>query len=152
MEKEYFDDYTMGEKFISPGRTITESDIIEFAGFTGDWHPLHTNVEYAKKTVFEERIAHGMLTLCVGSALLFRLGNNVTIPKFFIAFYGMDSVRFTGAVKIGDTIHCEFQVTDLQVKDDRRGVIVAKNVIKNQRDEEVVVYTTSALVGRRPIK
>lgn len=149
MEKDFFDDYAIGEKFISPGRTITEADISTFAGLTGDWHPLHTNVEYAKDTVFEERIAHGMLTLCVGSALLFRLGNNVTIPKSFIAFYGMDSVRFTGAVKIGDTIRCEFQVTDLQVKDEHRGVIVAKNVIKNQRNEEVVIYTTRALAGRR---
>jgi len=148
MEKESFEDYKVGEKFISPGRTITEADIVMFAAFTGDWHPLHTNVEYAEKTAFGERIAHGMLTLCVGSALIFRLGAYVTLPKSFIAFYGMDKVRFTGAVKIGDTIRCETEVVELQAKDDKRGVIVSQNNIKNQRGEDVVVYTTRALVGR----
>ncbi len=148
MEKESFEDYKVGEKFISPGRTITEADIVMFAAFTGDWHPLHTNVDYAAKTPFGERIAHGMLTLCVGSALIFRLGAHVTLPKSFIAFYGMDKVRFTGAVKIGDTIRCETEVIELQEKDERRGVIVSQNNIKNQRGEDVVVYTTRALVGR----
>jgi 3-hydroxybutyryl-CoA dehydratase len=62
----------------------------------------------------------------------------------------MDQVRFTGAVKVGDTIHCEVEVTELQTKDDQRGVIVARNAIKNQRGEDVVVYTTRALVGRKP--
>ncbi|MGC1402119.1 MAG: MaoC/PaaZ C-terminal domain-containing protein, partial [Thermodesulfobacteriota bacterium] len=150
MDRDYFEDYTVGERLVSPGRTITETDLVLFSAFTGDWHPLHTNVEYAKNTPFGERIAHGMLTLCVGSALVFRLGAYVALPKSFIAFYGMDQVRFTGAVKVGDTIHCEVAVTELQEKDDHRGVIVARNAIKNQRNEDVVVYTTRALVGRRP--
>jgi acyl dehydratase len=89
-----------------------------------------------------------MLTLCVGSALIFRLGAYVALPKSFIAFYGMDKVRFTGAVKIGDTIRCETEIIELQEKDDKRGVIVSQNNIKNQRGEDVVLYTTRALVGR----
>ncbi|MCX7635222.1 MAG: MaoC/PaaZ C-terminal domain-containing protein [Syntrophales bacterium] len=151
MEKRYLEDYAVGEVFVSPGRTITETDITFFAMLTGDWHPLHTDVEYAKKTPFGERIAHGMLSLCVGSALIFRLGPYVAIPKSFIAFYGMDSVRFTGPVKIGDTIRCEVTVEKLDIKDEKAGIIVAKNTIKNQRNEDVVVYTTRALVGRRPV-
>ncbi len=150
MEKLFFEDYAVGEAFKSPARTMTETDIVLFASLTGDWHPIHTNVEYAKKAFFGERIAHGMLTLCVGSALIFRLGPFVALPKSFIAFYGMDSVRFTGPVKIGDTIHCIVQVEKLEAKDDRTGVIVSKNFIRNQRDEDVVVYTTRALVGRKP--
>ena len=150
MEKLFFEDYAVGEAFKSPARTMTETDIVLFASLTGDWHPIHTNVEYAKKAFFGERIAHGMLTLCVGSALIFRLGPFVALPKSFIAFYGMDSVRFTGPVKIGDTIHCVVQVEKLEAKDDKTGVIVSKNSIRNQRDEDVVVYTTRALVGRKP--
>ena len=73
MEKVFYEDYQVGELLVSPGRTITETDIILFAGLTGDWHPIHTNVEYAKKTMFGERIAHGMLGLSVGSALIFLL-------------------------------------------------------------------------------
>lgn len=150
MEKEYFEDYRPGEKMVSPARTMTEADIVGFAGLTGDWHPLHTDVEYAKKTPFKERIAHGMLTLCIGSALPFRLGPYVAIPKSFIAFYGMDLVRFVGPCRIGDTIRCETEVIGLEEKDAARGVIVCRNSIKNQRGEDVVVYTTRALVGRRP--
>lgn len=150
MEKLFFEDYAVGEQFKSPARTMTETDIVIFAALTGDWHPIHTNVEFAKKAFFGERIAHGMLTLCVGSALIFRLGPFVALPKSFIAFYGMDSVRFTGPVKIGDTIHCVVQVEKLEAKDDRTGIIVSKNSIRNQRDEDVVVYTTRALVGRKP--
>ena len=105
-------------------------------------------MEYAKKSFPGERIAHGMLTLCVGSALIFRLGLYVYLPKSFIAFYGMDSIHFLGPVKIGDTIHCVVQVEKLEVKDEKTGLIVYRNSIKNQRDEEVVAYTTRFLVGR----
>jgi len=150
MEKAHFEDYEKGEMLISPGRTITEADIVMFSAFTGDWHPLHTNVEYAKTTPFGERIAHGMLVLCVGSALVFRLGAYVALPKSFIAFYGMDSVRFTGPVKIGDTIHCEVEIESLDAKDEKRGVISYRYCIKNQRNEDVVVFNAKALVGRRP--
>jgi 3-hydroxybutyryl-CoA dehydratase len=149
-EKNYMEDYTVGERFVSPARTITETDITMFAAMTGDWHPLHTDVEFAKNYFFGERIAHGMLVLAVGSALIFRLGPNVSLPKSFVAFYGMDSVRFVGPVKIGDTIHLEAEVTELRKKDDKYGIIVAKNFIKNQRNEDAVIYTTRALVGRRP--
>jgi len=152
MEKMYFEDYSVGEKFQSPARTITETDINIFAMLTGDWHPIHTNIEFAKKSVFGERIAHGMLSLCIGSALVFRLGPYVALPKSFIAFYGMDSVRFTGPVKISDTIYCEVQIEKLESKDDKTGIILSKNFIKNQRDENVVVYTTRALVGKKPME
>ncbi len=150
MDKLYLEDYAVGEVLKSPARTITETDITFFAMLTGDWHPIHTNVEFAKKAFFGERIAHGMLSLCIGSALIFRLGQYVALPKSFIAFYGMDSVRFTGPVKIGDTIHCEVTVDKIDMKDDKTGVIVSKNAIKNQRGEDVVIYTTRALCGRKP--
>jgi len=150
MEKTYMEDYTVGEILVSPARTIIESDIHAFASLTGDWHPIHTDVEFAKKTPFGERIAHGMLTLCVGSALIFRLGQYVSLPKTFIAFYGMDSVRFLAPVKIGDTIRCEVEVVALEETDEKRGIIVSKNSIRNQRGGDVCVYTTRALVGRKP--
>jgi acyl dehydratase len=149
MEKTYFEDYKVGETFVSPGRTITEADIVLFSAFTGDWHPLHTDKEFAAKTPFKERIAHGMLSLVTGSALLFRLGPYVVLPKSFIAFYGMESVRFTAPVKIGDTIHCEMKISAMTEKDAQRGVIEAENTIKKQTGEAVIVYMTKILVGRK---
>jgi 3-hydroxybutyryl-CoA dehydratase len=150
MEKNFFEDYKSGEVFVSPGRTITETDIVLFSAFTGDWHPLHTDVEYAAKTPFKGRIAHGMLGLVVGMAALFRLGPHVVLPKSFIAFYGMESIRFTAPVRIGDTIHCEMTIRSLAEKDAKRGVIEAENIIKNQRGEAVIIYVTKILAGRRP--
>jgi acyl dehydratase len=149
MEKNYFEDYTLGEVFVSPGRTITETDIVMFSAFTGDWHPLHTDVVYAAQTPFKERIAHGMLSLVVGMALLFRLGPYVILPKSFIAFYGMENIRFTAPVKIGDTIHCEMKIKSLTEKDAKKGIVEAENIIKNQRNKDVIVYTTKILVGRK---
>jgi len=150
-EYEYLDDYAVKERFISPARTITEADIINFAGLTGDWHPLHTDVEYATKTPFKERIAHGMLTLSVGMVLPFRLGPYSSfLPRSFIAFYGMDNVRFTAPTKIGDTIHCEVEVTDITDKGKGRGVLTMQNHIKNQRGEVLVSYVIKVLCGKRP--
>ena len=155
MGKDYetLDDYAVGDKFISPARTITEADIINFAGLTGDWHPLHTDVEYAAKTPFKERIAHGMLTLSVGMVLPFRLGPYSSfLPRSFIAFYGMESVRFTGPTKIGDTIHCEVEVTEITDKGPDRGVLTTQNSIKNQRGELLVTYVIKVLCGKKKRK
>jgi 3-hydroxybutyryl-CoA dehydratase len=149
MEKIFFEDYEVGELLVSPGRTITETDIILFAGLTGDWHPIHTNVEYAKKTMFGERIAHGMLGLAVGSALIFRLGPYVFTPKKFIAFYGMDKIRFVGPIKIGDTIRCEAKVAEMKERDENMGTIGYEATIKNQRDEDCIFFTPKILVGRK---
>jgi acyl dehydratase len=151
VEKIYLEDYHVGEIFVSQGRTITETDIILFSAFTGDWHPLHTDVEYAAKTQFKERIAHGMLGLGVGSALAFRLGPYVVLPKSFIAFYGIERVRFTAPVKIGDTIHCEVEVKSLTVKDEKSGILEQEQAIKNQRSETVIIFTTKYFVGRKPL-
>lgn len=149
MEKTYFEDYEVGEVLVTPGRTITETDIVMFAMMTGDWHPIHTNREYAKDTFFGERIAHGMLGLTLGSALVFRLGPYVFTPKKFIAFYGMDKIRFTAPIKIGDTIRCEAAVKALNPKDEKTGTIEYEAKIKNQRDEDCVIFSPKILVGRK---
>jgi len=150
VEKSYLEDYEVGERFVTPGRTITETDLMLFSAFTGDWHPLHTDKEYAATTPFGERIAHGMLVLTVGSALCYRLGQHVFTPRSFIAFYGMEQVRFTNPVRIGDTIHLETEITEIAYKDARRGTYTAKNSIKNQRGEDCCVFVTKVLCGRRP--
>ena len=148
---EYLDDYTVGEKITSPARTITEADIINFAGFTGDWHPLHTDVEYAAKTPFKGRITHGMLTLSIGMALPFRLGPYSSyIPKSFIAFYGMDEVRFTAPNRIGDTIHCEVEIIEITDKGKDTGVLTTHNLIKNQRNEILVSFVLKLFCGKKP--
>ena len=150
MDKEYFEDYKIGEKFISPARTVTEADIVLFAAVSGDWHPIHTDVEYAKKTVFKERIAHGLLGMVIGSGLAFRLGSQGPLPKYFVAFYGMDNLRLTTPLKIGDTVHVEIEVIDLISKGDNRGIVKFKTELRNQRDEVVNVHESRILVSSKP--
>lgn len=150
-DKEFFEDYEVGETLVSPARTLTESDVINYAGLTGDWHPLHTDVVHAAASPFGQRIVHGMLTLAIGSTLVLRLGPYAYIPRSFIAFYGIEHVRFTRPVMFGDTIHSVNRVEELTVKDDTRGILQYHGEIRNQRDEPVVVWTSRMLVGRRPV-
>lgn len=148
----YLDDYAVGEKFVSPARTITEADVVNFAGFTGDWHPLHTDVEYASQTPFGGRITHGMLTLSLGMALPFRLGPYSSyLPKSFIAFYGIDEVRFTAPNRIGDTIYTEVEVIEITDKGKDKGVLTIRCQVKNQRAEVIASFILKLFCGKRPV-
>jgi 3-hydroxybutyryl-CoA dehydratase len=149
MDKDSFEDCRVGERVRSLGRTITETDVVLFAAFTGDWFPIHTDAEYAKETPFGERIAHGMLVLTVGSALLLRVGQFAVLPRSTIALYGVDKVRFTAPAKIGDTIHTESEVIGMTELDGARGLLTVRGEIKNQRGELLATFTMKALVGRR---
>lgn len=136
----------VGEKFVSPGRTITEADIVMFAALTGDWTELHTNAEYVKKTIFGQRIAHGLLTLSVASGLALRARRMSTLEV--MAFLGLDNVRFTAPVFIGDTIWVESEVVEARPSKSRpgAGIIRFRNVVRNQRNEVVATYETAIMV------
>jgi acyl dehydratase len=149
MAKEYYEDYTMGEVVRSPGRTITETDLVLYSAFTGDWYEGHTNAEYAKTTVFGQRFAHGFLTLCVGTNLLFRVGPHELFPRSFIALLGIDAMKFLAPVFIGDTITCEAELTGMAEKGDAKGILTFNTRVLNQRTERVLVYDQRILVGRR---
>ena len=144
----YFEDFRVGDRVRTPARTITETDIVLFAALTGDWHPVHTDAEYAKRSTFGERIAHGLLSLAIGSGLMFRAGDR-GIPSSTIALWGIEKVRFITPTKIGDTIHVEGEIAGLTTIDTERGLITWKHRVVNQRGEEVLTYTSKLLVGRR---
>jgi len=146
MSEEGLPGVKIGEKFVSPGRTITEADIVMFAALTGDWTELHTNAEYVKKTIFGQRIAHGLLTLSVASGLALR-GRRAS-PLEVMAFLGLDNVRFTAPVFIGDTIWVESEVIEARPSKSRpgAGIVRFRNVVKNQRNEVVATYETAIMV------
>ena len=126
MIQKYFDEIEIGEKSTSRARTITEGDIVNFCAFTGDWYPLHSDLEYAKKSPFKQRIAHGMLVLSVASGLV------PLEPGTIVAFYGMDHVRFANPTFIGDTLHVESEVIGKDVKDEKTGVLTVKQKVVKQ--------------------
>jgi len=128
----YFEEFEVGDEMTSPGRTVTEADIVMFAGLSGDYNQLHTNAEYAQGTIFGERIAHGLLGLAIASGLGSRLG---FIESTALAFIGLDW-KFKKPIKIGDTIHLTAKVA--RKKEMRRlggGIIVVDMALVNQRGE-----------------
>lgn len=141
MLNKMFEHYEIGEKWTSRGRTITEADIVNFAGVSGDFFPLHTDVEYAKETMFKERIAHGMLVLSIGTGLL------QLCPDVVVAFYGIDHLRFVKPTYIGDTIHLVVKVIDLQEKGDK-GVITFQQDVKKQTGETVISAHYKFLINK----
>jgi acyl dehydratase len=150
MNDRYFEDCEVGSRVVSPGRTITETDIVLFAAFTGDWNAMHTDAEFAKDSPFGGRIAHGMLTLVAGTGLLFRTAGDGFLPASIIAIGGMDRIRFAAPVLIGDTIRLECEISDKAVMSPERGLLGLKFRVKNQRQESVVTGRLQLVVGRRP--
>mmetsp|Transcript_5706 Transcript_5706/g.20783 ORF Transcript_5706/g.20783 Transcript_5706/m.20783 type:complete len:159 (-) Transcript_5706:1096-1572(-) len=149
--KEWFEDYHVGEeRKCTISRTITEADIVNFAGVTGDFNEIHLNKDFAAKTQFGQRIAHGLLTLSAGVALGLRDAAQLSLPKSFVAFYGMDQVRFTNPVFIGDTISLTQKVVKLTPKSKRLGVVGILCTITKQDGSVVLSMQTNLAVQRRP--
>ncbi|HIQ04806.1 MAG TPA: dehydratase [Anaerolineae bacterium] len=124
----------MGDEVTSPGRTITETDIVNFAALSGDWNQLHTDAEYAKSTMFGQRIAHGLLVLSIASGLAVRLG---FMDETVLAFMGLEW-RFRRPVMIGDTIRVRTTVSELKpVPRLGGGNVTFRVAVLNQRDEVV---------------
>lgn len=139
----HYEDYTVGDSITSQGRTVTESDIVNFAMLSGDWNPLHTDAEAAKETPFGQRIAHGLLVLSMATGLAERLGfMNQTV----LAFMGLEW-QFRAAVMIGDTIRVQATVSELKPMARLGGGYVTFKVqILNQEDKVAQRGTWTVLV------
>lgn len=145
-EPRYFEDLQKGETHTSRSRTITEADIVNFAGLSGDFTPLHMDEEFAKSTAFGRRIAHGALIFSISTGLSTQMN---LLSDTLIAFYGIEKLRFTKPVFIGDTIHVIKKVTDTLERGADRGVVTFSTTVLNQRDEPVLVYSDKLVVKRR---
>lgn len=138
----YYDDFQLGERILTRSRTVTEADIVMFAAFSGDWHPLHVDEEYAKKAMFGERIAHGFLVLSVATGLM------GLADMAILAFYGMDRVRFMAPTKIGDTLRVEMEVAEKVDRKEKEGIVTLKVMVINQRDESVASMEMKLLMAK----
>lgn len=128
-----------GDSDRTQGRTITEADVMNFAGVSGDFNHLHTDEERMKESDFGQRIAHGMLVMSVGTGLLWQ-NRSEAEREAVVAFYGMDKLRFRQPVFIDDTIHVETEVVEKREKPEGPGSGTVRYAmeIKNQRDETVI--------------
>jgi len=143
----YFEDFESSDPATTRGRTVTESDIVAFAGLTGDFVELHTNEEFAKKTPFGRRIAHGALVFSMSIGLTTRMN---LLDDTLLAFAGLDKLRLVAPVFIGDTIHVIKKVAERHELGPAQGSVVFDTKVVNQRDETVLVYRDKMLVKRRP--
>lgn len=143
----YYEEFESGETMESPGRTITETDVVLFAGLSGDYNQLHTDAEFARGTLFGERIAHGLLGLSIASGLGSRLG---FLEGTALAFRGLEW-KFSAPIKIGDTIRARFEVMEKKPMPRLGGGLISfKVTILNQRDETVQVGTWEIIVKSQP--
>lgn len=143
----YFEEFEIGDSVETAARTVTESDVVRFAGLSGDYNQLHTDAEYAKDTMFGERIAHGLLGLSIVSGLSAQLGFAEGTVE---AFMGLDW-RFRNPIKFGDTIRARLEVT--RKKEMARlggGFVIFDVVVLNQRDETVQKGSWTLLIRSAP--
>ena len=144
----YFEEFEVGQKTITVGRTIAESDIFTFAGFSGDYNQIHTDAEFAKGTPFGQRVAHGLLGLSIASGLVMRTG---VLEGTVIAFREINNWKFVNPVFIGDTIHVETEVIETKALPRiGGGSIVIVLDVKKQTGETVMKGTWTALVMSKP--
>lgn len=144
----YWEEWEVGKSFETAARTVTETDVVNFAGISGDYNPLHINEEYCKKTQFGTRIAHGPLVYAIAAGLLFQLH---LYDDTLIAFLGFESLKFTKPVKIGDTIYAKVTVTEVtETSKPDRGVMKRQLHVINQHGEIVQDGIQAFLMKRKP--
>ncbi len=131
----FFDDLETGAAYVTASRTVTEADIVSFAGVSGDFNPLHTDEEFARTTPFGSRIAHGMLVASIATGLANQSGifEGTTLALL------QQTLRYQGPTRPGDTIRLELAVQEKkESKKPDRGVVTFRAAIKNHKDETVL--------------
>jgi acyl dehydratase len=147
MPGKFFDDFAVGEEYVTPTRTLTETDVVLFAAMSGDYNELHTSEAFGKNTQFGKRIGHGLLGLAVSHGLFFRLG---LVEGTAIAFLGIDSWKFEAPFFPGDTIRVKVRVAEKapsRSKPDRGVIRFFFQVLKE--DQSVIQSGFKTIMIRR---
>ena len=146
MHSMYFEEFEVGAKFVTKGRTVTEADVVSYGGLTGIYLPLFVDQEYAKTTLFGSRVVPGPLTFVISLGLWIQLG---LWDRTGLAFLGMDELRAHAPVRHGDTIHCEIEVTGKrETKNPDRGVLNTRHITFNQKNEKVFAGRSTVVIRR----
>jgi acyl dehydratase len=151
MDQKYFEDLQLGDQDQTVGRTITEADIVNFAGLSGDFNPIHMDQAFAEKTFFKKRIAHGILVFSVASGLFTQSEMNTFMKKSVIALMEI-KWKFLKPVFIGDTIHLEVEIIEKKETSKLdRGIVILKRTVVNQKGDAVQEGDIIMMIRRRPI-
>jgi len=132
----YGDDFNVGDIYTTAGITMTEAHVVNWAGLTMDFYPLHMDKEYAAKTQFGERLVHGPLIFAMAVGLV---GSAGFAGDAVVAWLGVDNMKMLAPVKIGDTITVEVEVMDKQpTSKPDKGIQVWRYTVKNQKNQDVM--------------
>jgi acyl dehydratase len=143
----YYEDFELDQSFTTLGRTISEFDLVQFAGLTGDNSAFHTDVEFSKKSVYGQRLVHGMLAVSIALGLVSR---TLIFEGTGIAFLGVDRLRFHKPVFVGDTVTAKFTIESMrETSNPERGMIDRRIELFNQHKELVLDFSINGLVLRR---
>jgi acyl dehydratase len=144
----YFEEFQVGQKVVTPGRTVTEGDIVSFAGLSGDFNTIHTDAVYSASTPFGQRVAHGLLGLAMASGLIARTG---VLEGTVLAFREITEWKFSRPIFIGDTVHAEIEVVETKALPRLGGGSVLVEVdVKNQSGETAMKGRWSVLMQSKP--
>lgn len=147
MRGRFFEEFKVGEQFETGSRTVTETDVVNFAGVSGDFYPLHMDEVYAKTTPFKGRIAHGLCGLSIASGLCIQTG---IFDKTLLAFLNMNW-KFVKPIRIGDTLTVKLEVVEKkETRQNDRGIVVLAVLVMNQDKETVQEGQWTVLLSRRP--
>ncbi len=141
----WFDEMHLGQEEITRGRTVTETDVVQWSMFTGDWFLMHTNKVYAEDSMFGERIAAGLMVLAICGGLVLPAETNTVIAN-----YGCDRIRYPRPTFIGDTINVRVEITELEDREDGTGLMAMRWHILNQNGSDVCVADFKALMAHSP--
>lgn len=145
----YFEDLHVGMSTRSPARTVTEADVVGFAGLSGDFNALHTDAAAAAATEFGERVAHGLLGVAIASGLFTRTPLSQALQGSLVAMMGIEW-RFERPIPIGTTIHVEAEIVELRpTRAPERGMVVLERSVLDDTGARLQQGTTPMLVARR---
>lgn len=146
-EPMFLDDLRVGDVYVTVGRTVTETDIVSFAGLSGDYNSLHVDAEFASSTPHGSRIAHGLLVLSISSGLSTRLAFSEAIAPNILGLLDLQC-RWPAATRIGDTIRVRLTVTEIgsTSKPDRGVLSMTRDTVK--QDGTAVMTSTWKLLVR----
>lgn len=143
----FFEDYEVGQKMITRGRTITEADIVQFGALTGDFNPMHFDDDYMKGHMIGKRVAHGMLTVSYAVGQAYQLG---FMEQTVLSFRSIE-MKFSTPVFVGDTVHVELTVAEKKAARRLGGGTVTLNIrIVNQEGVAVQKGSWVVLIASKP--
>jgi acyl dehydratase len=146
MKRTFYEDYAVGDRFVTPGRTVSEADVAMFAALSGDYNRLHTDAEYAAQGPFGQRIAHGLLGLSFVIGLMYRTEID---PDGAVAFLGL-SWKFSAPIIFGDTIHALIDIAGMRpTRRPDRGIVIHSTQLLNQRGAIVQAGELTMMLKRR---